>query len=99
VIESGNHGGSEWSRIFIFRMRRLLVGILAAGLLLVALTQAGVGSKSANFPAIARGIQDIWREEPGLILLLAFGFVVFVLIVLDTWWLKKRRRRKQPREH
>jgi hypothetical protein len=80
-------------------MRRLLVGILAAGLLLAALTQAGVGSKSANLPAIARGFQDIWREQPGLILLLAFGFVVFILIVIDTWWLKKRRRCKQPREH
>jgi hypothetical protein len=48
-----------------------------------------------NGSEIARGIQEIWQNKPGVIVLLLLGFVVFLFLVLDAWLHKKRR--KKPR--
>jgi len=44
---------------------------------------------------VVTGIQKVWEDRPGVLLLLALGFVVFVFLVVDAWRFK--RRRKRPR--
>jgi hypothetical protein len=47
-----------------------------------------------DFQELARGFQTLWEQKPGAIVLLIFGFVVFLFLVVDTWYHKRRRRRR-----
>jgi hypothetical protein len=42
-----------------------------------------------------RSLQSLWQNKPGVVILLAVGFVVFVYLVVDAW--RHKRRRKRPR--
>jgi len=44
---------------------------------------------------VTRGLQQLWHNKPGTIVLLCLGFVGFLILVVDTW--RHRRRRKRPR--
>jgi hypothetical protein len=46
-----------------------------------------------DFEAIAKGFRQLWENEPGTILLLSLGFLVFVFLVVDARRQKRRRRR------
>jgi hypothetical protein len=41
-------------------------------------------------------LRQIWENQPGIILLLAVGFVVFVVLVVDAWRHKRRKPRVKP---
>jgi hypothetical protein len=38
-------------------------------------------------------LRQLWEARPGVILLLAIGFIVFVFLVVDTWRHRKRHRK------
>jgi hypothetical protein len=42
---------------------------------------------------IVKGFQLLWEHQPGALVLLILGFVVFVFLVVDAWRHKRRRRR------
>lgn len=45
-------------------------------------------------------MSEIWRYEPLLVLLLGGGFVIFVLVVIDTYRHRKRQKgRHKKRLH
>ncbi len=39
------------------------------------------------------GLEQLWQNRPGAMVLLALGFLVFVFLVVDAWRHKRRRRR------
>jgi hypothetical protein len=50
-----------------------------------------------DFSEITRSLQQLWETKPGSVVLLALGFVVFVLLVIDTWRHKHKHHRRRPR--
>jgi hypothetical protein len=46
-----------------------------------------------NFEDFGSSFQQMWENKPGVIVLLALGFVVFIFVVVDTWRHKRRHRR------
>ncbi len=48
-----------------------------------------------DFAAAARALQELWETKPGTVVLLCLGFVLSLVLVIDTW--RYRRRRKRPR--
>ena len=52
-----------------------------------------------NWPQLTNGIRQIWENKPGVLLLMALGFLVFVFIVVDTWRHRQRHKSKHPRKH
>jgi hypothetical protein len=47
-----------------------------------------------NFGGLIESIEQIWEQKPKLILLLIFGFLVFLFIVGDAWWHKRKGKRR-----
>ena len=41
-------------------------------------------------------VNEIWRHQPALLVLLAAGFVVFVLLVIDTHRHRRKRKKERP---
>lgn len=52
-----------------------------------------------NWSQLTNGVKQIWENRPGVIVLLALGFVVFIVIVLDVRRHKKRVKEKHPRKY
>jgi len=52
-----------------------------------------------NWSQLTNGVQQIWENRPGVIVLLGLGFVVFVIIVFDARRHKKRVKDKHPRKY
>jgi hypothetical protein len=52
-----------------------------------------------NWSQLTSGVKQIWENRPEVIVLLALGFVVFVIIVLDARSHKKRSKNKHPRKY
>jgi len=50
------------------------------------------GENSARDSAL-----EIWDNKPGAFILLIVGFILFILLALDTW--RHRRHRKRQRPH
>jgi hypothetical protein len=48
---------------------------------------------------LGRNLQELWQNKPGVMVLLAVGFIVFLFLVVDTWRHKHRRRRRGPKLH
>ena len=48
---------------------------------------------------LMNGIKQIWENRPGVILLVALGFLVFVYIVVDAWRHKQRHKSKHPKKY
>jgi len=48
-----------------------------------------------NWSQLTSGVKQIWENRPTVVVLFALGFVVFVIIVLDT----RRQRRKHKNKH
>jgi len=46
-------------------------------------------------PDITNFVSDVWRYKPIVMILAVAGFVIFVLLVIDTY----RHRRKQKGRH
>ena len=44
---------------------------------------------------MSRSVQVLWENEPGTVLLLSLGFLVFVFLVVDAWYLKRRRKKRR----
>jgi hypothetical protein len=44
---------------------------------------------------VSRSFQQLWENKPTALMLLAFGFLVFLFLVVDAW--RHKRRRKRPR--
>jgi len=42
---------------------------------------------------IARNVQSLWDNKPGIVILLGLGFVVFLFLVVDAWQHKRRKKR------
>jgi hypothetical protein len=49
-----------------------------------------------DFSEISKGFQQIWENRPGIVVLLIFGFVVFIFLVIDAW---RHKRRRSHRHH
>jgi hypothetical protein len=47
-----------------------------------------------NFNEIARSLEQLWENKPGMFVLLVLGVVVFIFLVVDAW--RHKRRRKGP---
>ena len=45
-----------------------------------------------NFNEIARGLEQLWENKPGAMVLLVLGLVVFIFLVVDAWRHKRRRK-------
>jgi hypothetical protein len=41
----------------------------------------------------------IWEHKPEIVVLLIVGFVVFVLVVVDTWRHRRRHRKRHYWHH
>jgi len=50
-----------------------------------------------DFEEIARSFRQLWDNEPGAIILLGLGFLVFIFLVIDAW--RHKRRRRRPMKH
>jgi hypothetical protein len=46
-----------------------------------------------DFDEVTRSLRQFWDSAPGAVILLALGFALFVLLVVDTWRHKHRRNR------
>jgi hypothetical protein len=42
-----------------------------------------------------RNVKQIWELNPGAVVLLTLGFLVFIFLVVDAWRHKRRHRRPQ----
>jgi hypothetical protein len=42
--------------------------------------------------SVLTGLQELWDDRPGVIVLLVLGMGIFLFLVLDAW-------RRKPREH
>ena len=50
-----------------------------------------------DFDQISKDFHLLWQSQPIAIILLFFGFLIFVFLVVDAW--RHKRRRKGPRLH
>jgi hypothetical protein len=50
-------------------------------------------------PDISGFISDVWRYKPIVIILGVAGFIVFVLLVIDTHRHRKKQKGRQPKKH
>jgi len=48
-----------------------------------------------DFSEVLKGLQQVWENRPGVVVLMVLGFLVFVFLVVDARRFK--RRRKRPR--
>jgi hypothetical protein len=48
-----------------------------------------------GFSEISRNLQQLWETKPTTVILLAVGFIGFLILVIDAW--RHKRRRKRPR--
>jgi heme/copper-type cytochrome/quinol oxidase subunit 2 len=42
---------------------------------------------------------DLWRYKPIIIILAAAGFIVFVLLVIDTYRHRQKQKGREPKKH
>lgn len=52
-----------------------------------------------NWSELTSGVKQVWQSKPGIIVLIALGFVVFVLIVLDARRHRQKHKGKHPRKY
>jgi hypothetical protein len=52
-----------------------------------------------NWSQLTSGVRQIWENKPGVVVLLAIGFLVFVFIVIDAWRHRKRHKDKHPKKY
>ena len=52
-----------------------------------------------NWSQLTSGIQQIWENKPGVVVLFAIGFIVFVIIVVDARFHRKKNKDKHPRKY
>jgi hypothetical protein len=45
------------------------------------------------------GIKQIWENKPGVLVLLALGFIVFIVVVLDARRHRKNTKGKHPKKY
>jgi hypothetical protein len=60
---------------------------------------ADVNSNSMNWGGLTESFEQIWERKPKLLLVLLFGFIVFLFIVADAWVHKRRRKRGPKHPH
>ena len=49
-----------------------------------------------DLPENFKGLQVLWQQKPGAVVLLVLGFFVFVFLVVDAWRHKRKRKRPRP---
>jgi hypothetical protein len=59
----------------------------------------GVSSKHMNWSQLTSGVKQIWESKPGVVILLALGFVVFIIVVLDARRHRQKNKNKHPRKY
>jgi len=52
-----------------------------------------------NWAQLTNGLKTIWDNNPGVIMLIGLGFVVFVVIVLDARRHRKKHKNKHPKKY
>jgi hypothetical protein len=52
-----------------------------------------------NWSQLTNGVKQIWENKPGVVVLLALGFLVFLFIVLDARRHRQRKKDKHPRKY
>jgi len=50
-------------------------------------------------PDISDFVSDVWRYKPIIVVLAVAGFIIFVLLVIDTDRQRKRQKGRQPKQH
>ena len=50
-------------------------------------------------PDITNFVSDVWRYKPIIIILIVAGFIVFVLLVIDTYRHRKKQKGRHPKKH
>jgi putative copper export protein len=56
-------------------------------------------SGNMNWSQLTNGVKQIWETRPGVVVLLALGFVVFVIIVLDARRQRQKHKNKHPKKY
>ncbi len=51
------------------------------------------------YPAFHDFIKEVWQRSPGLIVLFVGGFIVFTLLVIDTFRHRKHRKQRHRVKH
>ena len=44
-------------------------------------------------------ISDVWRTKPIVIIVAIVGFIIFVLLVIDTYRHRKKQKSREPKKH
>ena len=50
-------------------------------------------------PDISDFVGEVWRNKPIVIILVVAGFIVFVLLMIDTYCHRKKQKGRQPKKH
>ena len=50
-------------------------------------------------PDITDFVSDVWHNRPIVIILAVAGFIIFVLLVIDTYRHRKKEKGRQPKKH
>jgi hypothetical protein len=61
--------------------------------------KSGIVSRGMNWSQLTNGVKQIWENDPGVVVLLALGFLVFLFIVLDARRHRQRNKDKHPRKY
>jgi hypothetical protein len=48
---------------------------------------------------LTNGVKQIWDNNPGVIVLIALGFVVFIFIVYDARRHRQKHKSKHPKKY
>ena len=50
-------------------------------------------------PDISDFVSNIWHYKPIVIVLAVAGFIVFIVLVIDTYRHRKKQKGRQPKKH
>jgi hypothetical protein len=50
-------------------------------------------------PDVSDFVGEVWRGKPIVIILAVAGFIIFVLLVIDTHRHRKKQKGRQPKQH
>jgi hypothetical protein len=59
----------------------------------------GVWCCRMNWGQLSNGVKQIWDNNPGVIVLIILGFVVFLVIVLDARHHRQKHKGKHPKKY
>jgi hypothetical protein len=52
-----------------------------------------------NWSQLTSGVKQIWENKPEVVVLLALGFIVFIIIVIDARRHRQKHKNKHPRKY